>query len=366
MNEISTRTAEVIAGEINQIKAEVRDTVIRAAIEIGKKLKEAKALVPYGQWGDWLAENVDYSERTAQNYMAIADEYGQKETQALAQIRSKEQAILLLALDEREREAFVQQHDLGAMSTRELKEELERVKAERDKLQLTMDEMLGHAQDKPDAEAALVLASEAEIEAERAELNNERKKLAGLLNSLNEKKEQMDMAMRETQAAKEQAAQARERAGDLERSLMEARKQVDETEKRRRLETKQEKDARKKAQEQHDQQMREAQEQLDALRAQLEAAQAEVQTVEVVPEAVEKELQALRAKAARGGVEQELHSLFAIFRQDFSRLVDKLEEAEESGQADLAAKYRAAFAKATTVMAGRLDKANEQGGGVDT
>ncbi len=351
MNEISTRTAEVIAGEINQIKAEVRDTVIRAAIEIGKRLKEAKALVPYGQWGDWLAENVDYSERTAQNYMAIADEYGQKETQALAQIRSKEQAILLLALDEREREAFVQQHDLGAMSTRELKEELERVKAERDRLQLTMDEMLGHAQDgqdMPDAEAALVLAPAEEIEAARAELNAERDKLE-------EKWQEMEAAMREAQAAKNQADKARERAGDLEKSLMEARKQVDETEKRRQLETKQEKDARKKAQEQHDQQMKEAQEQLDALRAQLEAAKAEVKTVEVVPEAVEKELEALRAKAARDGVEQELHSLFAIFRQDFSRLVDKLEEAEESGQSDLAAKYRAAFAKATAVMAGRLD-----------
>jgi len=344
-----TRTAEVIAGEINQIKSEVRDTVIRAAIEIGKRLREAKSLVPYGQWGDWLAENVDYSERTAQNYMAIADEYGQKETQALAQIRSKEQAILLLALDEREREAFVQQHDLGAMSTRELKEELERVKAERDKLQLTMDEMLGHAQDKPDAEGAIVLASAEETEAEWEALNAERERLE-------ERRREMEAAMREAQAAKAQAAAEKERAGDLEKSLMEARKQVDETEKRRQLETKQEIDARKKAQEQHEQQQKEARREIDDLRAQLEAARAEVKTVEVVPEAVEKELQALRAKAARGGVEQELHSLFAMFRQDFSRLVDKLDEAEESGQTDLAAKYRAAFAKATTVMAGRLEK----------
>ena len=64
-----TRTAEVIASEIVSIKETARTTLqaiaTGAAVEIGKRLKEAKSLVPYGEWGTWLKANVDYSERTA-------------------------------------------------------------------------------------------------------------------------------------------------------------------------------------------------------------------------------------------------------------------------------------------------------------
>lgn len=39
------------------------------AVETGKDLIEAKALVPHGKWGQWLKENFNWSERSAQNYM---------------------------------------------------------------------------------------------------------------------------------------------------------------------------------------------------------------------------------------------------------------------------------------------------------
>lgn len=68
---IQLRTPMGIAQEINEIKEKVRDVAIRGAIEIGKRLQEAKSMVPYGEWGKWLAENVDYSERTAQDLMQI-------------------------------------------------------------------------------------------------------------------------------------------------------------------------------------------------------------------------------------------------------------------------------------------------------
>ena len=61
------RTEEVIAAEIRVIKEQTRVAVLSGAIEIGRRLAEAKAIVPHGQWGAWLEENVDYSERTAQN-----------------------------------------------------------------------------------------------------------------------------------------------------------------------------------------------------------------------------------------------------------------------------------------------------------
>ncbi len=51
MNEPGVRTIDTIAAEINGIKEQVRATVVSGAIEIGRRLKEAKSLVPYGEWG---------------------------------------------------------------------------------------------------------------------------------------------------------------------------------------------------------------------------------------------------------------------------------------------------------------------------
>lgn len=50
------RTIDTIAAEINGIKEQVRATVVSGAIEIGRRLKEAKSLVPYGEWGRGLKE----------------------------------------------------------------------------------------------------------------------------------------------------------------------------------------------------------------------------------------------------------------------------------------------------------------------
>lgn len=52
----AVRTADVIASEIIGIKEAARKTLqsiaTSAAVEIGKRLKEAKALIPYGAWGE--------------------------------------------------------------------------------------------------------------------------------------------------------------------------------------------------------------------------------------------------------------------------------------------------------------------------
>ena len=47
------RTEEVIAAEIRVIKEQTRVAVLSGAIEIGRRLAEAKAIVPHGQWGAW-------------------------------------------------------------------------------------------------------------------------------------------------------------------------------------------------------------------------------------------------------------------------------------------------------------------------
>jgi len=76
MNSMTDRTPERIATEINVIKEQAREVFCRSAIEIGRRLFEAKSMIPHGSWGKWLEENVDYSERTAQNLMRVYEEYG--------------------------------------------------------------------------------------------------------------------------------------------------------------------------------------------------------------------------------------------------------------------------------------------------
>ena len=49
-----------LATEINVIKEQTRAAVKNATLEIGKRLVEAKAVVPHGGWGYWLQQNVDY------------------------------------------------------------------------------------------------------------------------------------------------------------------------------------------------------------------------------------------------------------------------------------------------------------------
>lgn len=77
MSEIITvRDGDIIAAEINVIKENANRVLIASAIEIGKRLVEAKSLLEHGQWMKWLEEKVDYSQSTANNLMKLYQEYG--------------------------------------------------------------------------------------------------------------------------------------------------------------------------------------------------------------------------------------------------------------------------------------------------
>jgi len=67
MNELNTRTPQIIAAEINGIKDQTRKVALLASIEIGRRLVEAKAMIEHGRWGNWLKETVNYSQSTANN-----------------------------------------------------------------------------------------------------------------------------------------------------------------------------------------------------------------------------------------------------------------------------------------------------------
>lgn len=109
----SERTIEVITSEILRLKAETGERLIA----IGQRLIEAKGMLAHGEWLPWLEQNVEMSEKTAQDFMRIAREFSNP--QALADL-GKTKVLKLLLLPAAEREEFLAEHDVQGMSTREL------------------------------------------------------------------------------------------------------------------------------------------------------------------------------------------------------------------------------------------------------
>lgn len=122
------RTLNMISMEIRTLHAQAQQVVLGYAIEIGRRLTEAKSMVSHGEWGKWLEEEVNYSKSTANNFMRIFDAYG-ADQQSLFGPEAKSQtlgnlpytkALRLLAIPEEEREEFVESNHVEDLSTREL------------------------------------------------------------------------------------------------------------------------------------------------------------------------------------------------------------------------------------------------------
>lgn len=144
-----TRTPANVAADINAVKSHA-SAVFRAAVDegkrscilIGKLLEEAKSLVPHGEWGAWLQNNVDYSESTAQNLMRCYREFGDEQIDFFSgvsdadffSILTQSQMLELLALPKDQRREFVETHreeiEDGSLSTRQMRDEIDRLKRE--------------------------------------------------------------------------------------------------------------------------------------------------------------------------------------------------------------------------------------------
>ena len=91
------RDIETITSEILTLKQNAGDAIIG----IGQRLIEAKGMLPHGSWLPWLEDRVEFSERTARNFMRLAREWTNR--QALADLGAAK-ALTLLALPPEERE----------------------------------------------------------------------------------------------------------------------------------------------------------------------------------------------------------------------------------------------------------------------
>ena len=66
-------------------------------------------MLPHGEWLPWLTEQVEFSERTARNFMRLAREWTNR--QALADLGAAK-ALTLLALPPEEREQFMAENHI--------------------------------------------------------------------------------------------------------------------------------------------------------------------------------------------------------------------------------------------------------------
>lgn len=157
------RDIDVITEEINFYKQQAG----MAILEIGKRLVEAKAQLSHGEWLPWLEKKVEFSERSAQQYIRLWKEYGKSATVADLGVRK---ALVLLALPDTERDSFAEEKHAvnGAEKTAAemTVKELEKAVAERNAARQEAE------QAKADLYAAREAAKEARdhVEALRGEL----------------------------------------------------------------------------------------------------------------------------------------------------------------------------------------------------
>jgi Protein of unknown function (DUF3102) len=74
-----------LAAEINKSQEAIKTALWHGAmhaVHCGRALKRAKEMIPFGQFLEFLSEKCTVSERTAQLYMKLADEYPTLEAKA--------------------------------------------------------------------------------------------------------------------------------------------------------------------------------------------------------------------------------------------------------------------------------------------
>ena len=170
------RDIDVITSEIHDLCNEAKRTVLLYAVEIGRRLVEAKEVLPHGEWGKWLEHSVHFSQSTANKHMQLFEAYGSRQMSLLgAELNSEtftnlsySQALKLLAVPENEREEFVKKNNVEDLSTREL----DRLIKERDEAKKQLQDTIEDAREinmrKRQLEA---ITEEQKAELERAKAN---------------------------------------------------------------------------------------------------------------------------------------------------------------------------------------------------
>lgn len=318
MNEM-TRPIEVITQEIQFYKGQA----CMSMVEIGKRLLEAKQCLPHGQWGDWLREEVEFSERTAQNFMRIAKEY--RNPQLLADIgNSASKAIMLLSMPAEDREEFVgeaheihgEEKTVAEMTNKELQEVLKQLEAERkekESLKKQLDLFEDEAQKKQDA---AVDAAYSEGEEQIRKLSQLKEEAETAAREAEKKAAELQAEVLELQMQKEQTTLLD--AGELEKIRAEA-----------------EAEANKKAEAVLQKKLEKAKKEAEKAKKEAEEAQAAIEAREAAQKEAEENALALKEKLKQAQEDAEKRgqiagnqsmAVFKVYFEQFQADANKMME----------------------------------------
>lgn len=245
----SERNIEAITSEILQLKNDAGNAILG----IGQRLLEAKAILPHGEWLPWLTEQVEFSERQAQRFMKLAQEWANPT--ALSDLGATK-ALALLALPPEERQKFLSENHIV---DGEEKSVIDMTSRELEKAVKERDEAL-HAAEAARAAAETADQSRAKMEADMTALKQlHQAAQAGETQA----REALAKAQAELKALREKPVEV---AVEVDRDALEEARREAET----RMQAKVDKaaEAQKKAEEQR----KKAEEELAAVRQQLEAS----------------------------------------------------------------------------------------------
>lgn len=245
----SERNIEAITSEILQLKNDAGNAILG----IGQRLLEAKAILPHGEWLPWLTEQVEFSERQAQRFMKLAQEWANPT--ALSDLGATK-ALALLALPPEERQKFLSENHIV---DGEEKSVIDMTSRELEKAVKERDEAL-HSAEAARAAAETADQSRAKMEADMTALKQlHQAAQAGETQA----REALAKAQAELKALREKPVEVAVEVD--QKALQEARREAET-----RMQAKVDKaaEAQKKAEEQR----KKAEEELAAVRQQLEAS----------------------------------------------------------------------------------------------
>lgn len=228
---VNTITAEILA-----ISNQTSQIVVMSAIRIGGLLTKAKELVPTGEWGSYLKDEVNFSHRSANNFMRLFQEWQRDpNSQALANMNYTK-VIRLLSLDEDSRTELLEQHDVAAMTSRELDKVIKERDEERAARETVEAENLSLQQALQDANLRASSAKDSEdnwreaidkLKKSAADAISQRDKARGQVEYMKQHPE-IPKAMKDKLIADAKAQGVKAASADFQKQLADAQQKLDE------------------------------------------------------------------------------------------------------------------------------------------
>lgn len=262
---VPAREISVITAEIKEICRQAQSMALMYAIEIGRRLVEAKSALPYGRWGDWLKNEVNFSQSTANNFMRLYEEYGSAQISVFGAVANCQtfanlpysKALQLLAIPAEEREAFAEEVKADELSVKELQSAIRerdeaRRKAEeakaREEYLIEKAQAAEKARKEAEAKAAEADALRYKIENLSKQLTDARENAVKLNERLKKAQEDPTIPPEKLKKIKQEAEAAarRQQEAEMEEEIKAAKKAAEQAEAARIAAEKREREAREK------------------------------------------------------------------------------------------------------------------------